>query len=159
MEHTQTIKKILTTSTFDVFEKMFFIFLELSAGGTERSGLVTSIGFSGPFDGEIRLGLSDSVALAMVENMLGMDRDDVSAVMKEDCAKEAVNMISGQFLRTLDSTKVFHMAMPVCVPDMAVVRQDRDERDLEQRLDFESEKGHLCILASLKTYGPGTGDR
>ena len=37
MEATQTIRKILTTSTFDVFEKMFYIFLEMSARGSSNT--------------------------------------------------------------------------------------------------------------------------
>ena len=159
MEATQKIRKILTTSTFDVFEKMFFIFLEISATGKEQCDLVTSIRFSGPFDGEIRLGFSDSLVLAMVENMLGVNRDDITRIMKEDCVKEAVNMITGQFLRTLDSTKVFHMVLPVCLPKTAAVQQGKTDWDLEQRLNFESEKGHLCIRASLKDYDCSNSDR
>jgi CheY-specific phosphatase CheX len=153
MEATQMIRKILTTSTFDVFEKMFFIFLEMSATGKPQYDLVTSIRFSGPFDGEIRLGYSDSLVLAMLENMLSVDQSDVTREMREDCAKEAVNMIGGQFLRTLDSTKIFHMDVPVCLPGTSDVQQDSSGQDLVQRLNFESEKGHLYILAKLKDYG------
>lgn len=150
MEATQTIRKILTTSTFDVFEKMFYIFLEMSATGKQQYDLVTSIRFSGPFDGEIRLGLSGSLALAMVENMLSVDQHDITRAMREDCAKEAVNMISGKFLRTLDSTKIFKMELPVCLPDTSTTQQDSPGQDLEQRLNFESEKGYLYLLAKLK---------
>lgn len=152
MEATQTIRKILTTSTFDVFEKMFFIFLEISATGKQQYDLATSIRFSGPFDGEIRLGFSDSLVLAMVENMLGVDQHDITRAMREDCAKEAVNMIGGQFLRTLDSTKVFHMAVPVCLLDTSVAQQGGPGQDLEQCLNFESERGHLCLLVRLEDY-------
>ena len=157
MEATQTIRKILTTSTFDVFEKMFFIFLEMSATGKQQYDLVTSIRFSGPFDGEIRLCFSDSLVLAMVENMLSLDQDDITRAMREDCAKEAVNMIGGQFIRTLDSTKIFHMDVPVCLPNTSIVQQDNPGQDLEHCLNFESEKGYLRILASLKTYGIKNG--
>ncbi|MBE0555758.1 MAG: chemotaxis protein CheX [Proteobacteria bacterium] len=153
MEATQTIRKILTTSTFDVFEKMFYIFLEISATGKQQYDLATSIRFSGPFDGEIRLGFSDSLVLAMVENMLNVDQHDATRAMREDCAKEAVNMIGGQFLRTLDSTKIFHMAVPVCLSDASAAQQDGPAEDLVQCLNFESEKGHLYLLASLKDKG------
>lgn len=153
MEATQMIRKILTTSTFDVFEKMFFIFLEMSATGKPQYDLVTSIRFSGPFDGEIRLCFSDSLVLAMVENMLSVDQLNITRAMKEDCAKEAVNMIGGQFLRTLDSTKIFHMAVPACLPDTSAAQQGGPEQDVEQCLSFESEKGDLYLLASLKDYG------
>ena len=150
MEATQTIRKILTTSTFDVFEKMFYIFLEMSASGKQQYDLVTSIRFSGLFDGEIRLGFSDSLALAMVENMLSVDHYDITGAMREDCAKEAVSMIGGQFLRTLDSATIFHITVPVCLPDTSAAHQDSPGQDLEQHLNFESEKGHLYLLAKLK---------
>ena len=152
MEATQTIRKILTASTFDVFEKMFFIFLEMSATGKRQYDLATSIRFAGPCNGEMRLCFSDSLVLAMVENMLSVDQHDITQAMKEDCAKEAVNMIGGQFLRTLDSTKVFHMTVPVCLPDTSVAQRGSPGQDLEQCLNFESEKGHLYLLASLKGY-------
>ncbi len=152
MEATQKIRKILTTSTFDVFEKMFFIFLEVSKTGWRQCDLVTSIHFSGPFEGEIQLGFSDSLVLAMVENMLSVDQQDVTRTMREDCAKEAVNMIGGQFLRTLDSTKIFNMAVPVCLPDTSEAQQGTPGQGLEQCLSFESEQGHLSIRARLKDY-------
>jgi CheY-specific phosphatase CheX len=153
MEATQMIRKILTTSTFDVFEKMFFIFLEMSATGKPQYDLGTSIRFSGPFDGEIRLYFSESLVLAMVENMLSIDQRDITRAMKEDCAKEAVNMIGGQFVRTLDPTKIFHMAVPVCLSDTSAAQQGSPGQDLEQCLSFDSEKGHLYLQASLKNYG------
>ena len=87
MEATQMIRKILTTSTFDVFEKMFFIFLEMSATGKPQYDLVTSIRFSGPFDGEIRLGFSDSLVLAMVENMLSVDQNNFAACLARAMAR------------------------------------------------------------------------
>jgi CheY-specific phosphatase CheX len=149
MEATQTIKKILTTSTFDVFEKMFFIFLEMSGTEMQQHDLVTSIRFTGPIGGEIRLYFSDSLVLAMVENMLSVSPSDVTPAMREDCAKEAVNMIGGQFLRTLDSTKVFHMEVPECLPD-TLIGQDTLGQDLKQCVNFECERGRLCIVARLK---------
>jgi CheY-specific phosphatase CheX len=155
MEATQTIEKILTTSTFDVFEKMFFIFLEMSNTGMRQHDLVTSIHFSGPVDGQIQLGLSDSLALAMVENMLSVSRSEVTRAMKEDCAKEAVNMIAGQFLRTLDSTKIIHLTLPVCFPGTSAIQQNSPGQDLERCLSFESEKGYLSVLAGLKDHGLG----
>jgi hypothetical protein len=157
MEATQTIRKILTTSTFDVFEKMFFIFLELSNAGRQQYDLVTSIRFSGPFDGEIQLGLSDSLVLAMVENMLNVKRSDVTRAVKEDCAKEAVNIICGRFLRTLDSARIFHMELPVCFPDASAIQLHGPEQDRERCLSFESEKGDLSVLASLKNHGLSNG--
>ncbi|MFH1078929.1 MAG: chemotaxis protein CheX [Pseudomonadota bacterium] len=144
------IKKILTTSTFDVFEKMFFTFLEQTGTGRRQYDSVTAISFSGPLAGEIQLHLSDPLALAMVENMLSVSQHEITREMKEDCAKEAINMISGEFLRTLDTTKSFHMGVPVCLPNASVVHEENPRPDFEQCLNFESEKGGLCIRASLR---------
>ncbi|MHB8770913.1 MAG: chemotaxis protein CheX [Syntrophales bacterium] len=156
METTQTIRKALTTSTFDVFEKMFFIFLELSDKGGPRYDLMTSIGFTGPCAGEINLGFSESLARSMVENMLGLKREEITRAMMEDCAKEAVNMIGGQFLRTLDATKVFNMTMPVCSTDTVAEQREAEGRDCQQRLNFECEKGCLRVRAWMRADGPGT---
>lgn len=152
MEAMQTIRKILTTSTFDVFEKMFFIFLEMSGTGRDQYDLVTSIRFSGPSEGEIRLCLSESLVLAMAKNMLSMKQSDVSREMKEDCAREAANMIGGQFLRTLDTAKVFQLTLPVCLPIGSVAQQNSPGPDLEQWLNLESENGYLGIMIKLKDY-------
>ncbi|MHB8907963.1 MAG: chemotaxis protein CheX [Syntrophales bacterium] len=152
MEAMQTIRKILTTSTFDVFEKMFFIFLEMSGTARQQYDLVTSIRFSGPIEGEIQLCLSESLVLTMAKNMLSMRPSDVPREMKEDCAKEAANMIGGQFLRTLDTTKVFQLTLPVCLPTGSVAQQNSSGPDLEQWLNLESENGHLGIMVRLKDY-------
>lgn len=152
MEAMQTIRKILTTSTFDVFEKMFFIFLEMSGTARQQYDLVTSICFSGPIEGEIRLCLSESLVLAMAKNMLSMKQSDVTREMKEDCAREAANMIGGQFLRTLDTAKVFQLTLPVCMPIGSVVQQNSPGPDLEQWLNLESESGYLGIMVKLKDY-------
>lgn len=155
METTQTIRKLLTTSTFDVFEKMFFIFLELSDRDGQQYDLVTSIRFSGPAVGEIRLGFSESLARSMVENMLGVKREEISRAMMEDCTKEAVNMIGGQFLRTLDASKVFTMSMPACSADTEASPPEGQGRDFEQCQQFECEQGRLRIRAWMQAEGAG----
>ena len=156
METMQTIRKVLTTSTFDVFEKMFFNFQELSDKGGQQCDLVTSISFSGPASGEISLGFSESLARAMVENMLGVKREEVTRAMTEDCAKEAVNMIGGQFLRTFDASKVFNMSTPVCSTDAAADQQAGQGQAIAQCLNFECEKGCLRIRLRLRSEDPGT---
>jgi CheY-specific phosphatase CheX len=118
---------------------------------TNQDDLVTSIRFSGPLEGEIRLFLSDSLVLAMAENMVSVDRSDVTREMKEDCAKEAANMIGGAFVRSLDTTKVFHLTFPVCLPGESAVPQESSGVDQEEWLRFESEQGQL--LVGLKIQG------
>ncbi len=153
MEAMQPIKKILTTSIFDVFEKMFFIFLEMSGTEKHQYDMVTLIRFSGPVEGEIRLYLSDSLVMVMAQNMLSLQQEEVTREMKEDCAKEAANMIGGQFIRTFDTTMIFQLTLPVCVPIKSIVQHDKPEPDYEQWLHLESESGYLGIVVSLKDYG------
>jgi len=150
----KAIKTILTASTFDVFEKMFYIFLETTDEGCPTYDFITSIRFSGPLTGEIRLYLSDSLALTMAKNMLSLDQIDITQAMKEDCSKEAVNMISGQFLRTLDATQVFHLTVPHCLTGTFGAESAAPESDSDHCLNFESENAHLCVRASLTSPSP-----
>jgi CheY-specific phosphatase CheX len=150
MEATQKIRTILTTSTFDVFEKMFYIFLEISDAEAHQYDLVTSISFSGQLKGEIRLYLSNSLALAMAENMVSVARNDVTREMTEDCAKEATNMVGGAFVRTLDNTKFSQLTFPICLPNEFAVPHESSGSDREEWLHFESKQGQLGIMIGLK---------
>jgi CheY-specific phosphatase CheX len=153
MEATQKIRTILTTSTFDVFEKMFYIFLEISDAVVHQYDLVTSIRFSGPREGEIRLCFSNSLVLAMAENMVSVARNDVTREMTEDCAKEAANMVGGAFVRTLDKTKIFQLTFPVCLSNEFAIPQENPGSDREEWLHFESKQGQLGIMIGLKAQG------
>jgi hypothetical protein len=61
-------------------------------------------------------------------------------------------MIGGQFLRTLDTAKVFQLTLPVCMPIGSVAQQNNPGPDLEQWLNLESENGYLGIMVKLKDY-------
>jgi CheY-specific phosphatase CheX len=153
METMTAIRKNLTVATFDVFEKMFYLFLETTTAESRRDDIVASLSFSGPFEGEIRLYLPNSVALAMVENMLNLREAEITTPIVEDCVKEAVNMIGGQFLRTLDPTNVFHLSLPICAANTSAARQADPGWDHHQWLHFESERGALSLSARLKASG------
>ncbi len=111
MDNMKKTQEVLMNSIFEVFEKMFFVFLE-PLDEDIRYDMVTSIHFSGPMKGDIRAYLSKPIASIMVENMLGMDSKEVTDKAMEDCAKEALNMIAGSFLNKLDSKKVFDLSIP-----------------------------------------------
>jgi CheY-specific phosphatase CheX len=112
MEVMGKMKRMITTSTFEVFEKMFFIFFE----PVEKKDIVfdmeTEIKFQGPVQGIMKLFLSDGLASSMVENMLSLEEEEVTDYLKEDCVREAINMVCGNLLRTYDSSKVFNLSIP-----------------------------------------------
>jgi hypothetical protein len=154
METTTLIKKTLTIATFDVFEKMFYIFLEMaSLGDQQRCDMVASLRFSGPLEGEIRLYLPGALAGAMAENMLSVHPSQVTKAMREDCAREAVNMIGGEFLRTLDPTRVFNLSVPLCYTNIPPVSAGSPRADCVESVHFESDRGYLFISAALKASG------
>ena len=153
METMRTNDEILTLATFDVFEKMFYLFLETVPVEGRQYDLATTLAFSGPMEGEIRLYLPEPLAQAMAENMLSLPQRDITAAMREDCAKEAVNMIGGQFLRTIDPSSVFHLSLPLCERNAAVIHHDDPGTEPDPWLSFESDMGKLTVTANLKGHG------
>lgn len=112
MEDMERIKKTLTVSIFEVFEKMFYVFLEPAGKNGGEYELSASIDFRGPVEGFIRVHFSRSMAEMMAQNMLEIDRCELTEKLVEDCLKESVNMICGNFLRLLDPEKVFELSIP-----------------------------------------------
>ena len=113
MGNTKKIQEMLMNSIFEVFEKMFFVFLEPFDDEIQYD-LMTSIQFTGSVKGEIQAYLSRGIANVMVENMLGLETKDVTDKNREDCAKEALNMIAGSFVHKLDGANVFDLSIPAC---------------------------------------------
>ena len=111
MGNTKKIQEMLMNSIFDVFEKMFFVFLE-PCDEEIKYDLIASIEFSGPVKGNIRAYLSTGIANSMVENMLGLEGAEIKDKTREDCAKESLNMIAGSFVHKLDAGRVFDLSIP-----------------------------------------------
>ena len=107
----ENMREILTESIFEVFERMFFIFLE-PGGRAPVHDYEAAIRFDGPRRGAIRILFTRPVARLMVRNMLGLGNGDVTEPHVEDCAKEAANMVCGNFLVNLDASKKFTMSLP-----------------------------------------------
>ena len=113
MENMQKIKLKLMISIFEVFEKMFYVFLEPADKNDWVHESAASIRFSGPMTGEIEARFSKGIADVMVLNMLSIAEEEITETLKEDCLKESVNMICGNFLRNYDSTKVYDLSIPI----------------------------------------------
>ncbi|MBP7233288.1 MAG: hypothetical protein KBA28_15310, partial [Syntrophaceae bacterium] len=81
------IQETMMTSIFNVFEKMFFVFLEPLDEDIQYD-MVTSIKFTGVMKGEIKAYLSRGIVDIMAQNMLSIEPSEITDQTIEDCAKE-----------------------------------------------------------------------
>ena len=147
MANMKKIQETLMNSIFEVFEKMFFVFLEPIDDDIQYD-MVTSINFNGPMKGEIKAYLSNGVASIMVQNMLGMEPTEVTDKAMEDCAKEALNMIAGSFLNKVDAKQVFDLSIPVYEKKTDKVKKDGNAT---LSLTFDSDDQYLGITMNLES--------
>jgi CheY-specific phosphatase CheX len=138
-------KQIWVTSIFEVFEKMFYIFLEqVEIGG--HYDMTAQISFRGPRNGRMRFFFPDNFARTMAMNMLNMEPDEITPVIVEDCLKESANMICGNFLRKFDTSQVFDLGLPQLAKKTGEI-QSAPDSDCSISAAFESDgEGFSCIL-------------
>lgn len=144
----QKIHQMLMESIFEVFEKMYYLFLEPLDVERVAYDMTASIGFHGPAEGEIRVMVSKQVAEKMTQNMMNLKEEELNAKCVEDCLKEAVNMICGNFLCKFDSSRVFHLGMPAF--EGTPVAVDYTELLPSVRLAFEAEGDGVGLNMSMK---------
>ena len=140
------IREILQDSIFDVFEKMFFVFLEHSEIKLLKYRWAASIGFSGYKSGKLVVCFSEGIAEVMAQNMLNIEAGEVTEKLREDCIKESVNMICGNFLGNLDSSKVFDLSLPIVEPEDGEIIKEEEEEEDKMVLNFESGSGMLGVV-------------
>ena len=143
-ENMEKIRETMTPSIFEVFEKMFYIFLEPLDIRYDEYDMEAAISFEGTISGDVRILFSREIVMAMVQNMLGLEGDGITGQDMEDCSKEAVNMVCGNFLSRLDSTKVFNLSSP----------SFKEPGDLESgedicRMDFDSDYGKIGVMVGF----------
>jgi CheY-specific phosphatase CheX len=97
---------------FEVFEKMFFIFLEPVENTNNRYDHISSIDFEGRMKGGLSIKFSRKMAEMMARNMLGCEKDEITDHVLADCAKEAANMVCGNFLRKMSRDEIFKLGLP-----------------------------------------------
>ncbi|MRR16910.1 MAG: chemotaxis protein CheX [Deltaproteobacteria bacterium] len=146
MGNTKKIQEMLMNSIFDVFEKMFFVFLEPRDEDIQYD-LMTSIQFKGPLKGEIRSYLSTGMASVMAQNMLGLEPREVTDRTMEDCAKEALNMIAGNFLNKLEPEEVFDLSIPAYAKKSGKFAEDSHAA---LSLSFDSDNRYFGIVLNLE---------
>lgn len=165
-ENMKKIEETMRLSIFDVFEKMFYIFLEPLDDESDEYDMEAAIRFEGSMSGEIRILLSMDIMKTMIQNMLGLKEDEITTQRIEDCSKEAVNVICGNFLGKLNSTKVFNLSMPSFVAGgfmrpapLGSMNQTLTSAGMEStgiepgenacRMDFDSDGGKVGVIVEV----------
>ncbi len=137
----------LATSISDVFEKMFFIYLEMAEEKHEGPFLKSSMSFSGSGSGALDLYFSDSLLTSMAQNMLSLDAGEIGKNDREDCACEAANMVCGNFLATMDPASCYDLTIPRCIEADTVEVNDGQTRG--KRLDYSAGGTDWALVAVL----------
>jgi CheY-specific phosphatase CheX len=149
MENTKKIQEHLMNSIFEVFEKMFFVFLE-PVDEDVKYDMIASINFIGLMNGSIDVFFTLGVAETMVQNMLGGEAEGVTPTLIEDCAKEAVNMVGGNFLQKYDSSNVFNLSIPIFNYQSGIfAMQEEVSGGHVWNLSFESSEGLMGVRMSI----------
>ena len=126
---------------------MFYIFLEAVETRDEGYQYQTFINFSGPVKGKISMYFSQHLAETMVQNMLNIDRDEIKENLLEDCLKESLNMICGNFLRKVDASKVFDLSIPLfTATGQTQVHVSAVPEEHGLRLDFTGGDSRLALV-------------
>jgi len=150
MDNIKKTNEMLMTSIFEVFEKMFFTFLEpLDEDEPQWNyDMVATIKFFGPEKGDMSIYLTNGLAETMAENMLNLGSTDISEALVMDIAKEAVNMICGNFVRKLDISKVYELTIPTFAKESGTfLFKESNENTI--RLALESDGDRLGVVLSL----------
>jgi len=108
----ENIRQILMNAIFEVFEKMFFVFLEPVENTNNPCDYTSRIDFAGNAKGGLSIMFSRGMAETMVHNMLGYERDAITDQIIADCVKEAANMVCGNFLHKISQDDTFTLGLP-----------------------------------------------
>lgn len=145
------IEKMLTTAIFEVFEKMYYLFIEPLPRDSGEYQMKASIHFSGQVCGTMEVSVSRGIAETMVENMLNLGPEEMTETVMADCVKESVNMICGDFVRRLDPEKAFLLSIPT-FEMITGMPQPRDAREGEIRLAFTAEGGGIEVSMTTSDF-------
>jgi len=149
MDNMLKIRQTLTDSIFEVFERMFYVFLEPADRREGKYDYRACINFSGPLIGELTVLFSRPLAEVMLKNMLNVDESGINEQLMEDCLKESVNMICGNFLSKYDSSQVFDLSIPTYASGLQGTGMNRDGNSEAGELNFTGGQGRLTVVVSF----------
>jgi len=97
--------------------------------------------------------LTSGLVSTMVQNMLNLSEEELSDSLKEDCSREAINMVCGNLLRNYDSSQVFNLSIPTCLNNSSGIKMlDHTESQGEfWQAVFDSEGETLGILLQMQS--------
>ncbi|NPU84702.1 MAG: hypothetical protein HPY65_09465 [Syntrophaceae bacterium] len=144
------IEQQLIKAIFDVFEKMYYLYLEPLNGEEVTHEWQASIGFKGILNGRFEALFSEEIATAMVENSLVLDGEEVTDALRDDCLKECVNMICGSFLRLVDSDRIAHLSLPSCSKTKTALPPGTGEEAGKILLRFEVDGMPVAFRAEIE---------
>jgi CheY-specific phosphatase CheX len=130
---------------------MFFIFLELSppdAAAQPVYPYASGISFKGLLNGSMTIRYSREFLTAMVCNLLGLGEEEITGQSLEDCAKESINIVCGNFLAKLESEKALDLSIPVFHPDVKKLEAGGVKDSVI--LCFESDNGSLEVRMAVQ---------
>ena len=144
-ENMEKIAEMTRLSIFEVFEKMFYIFLEPSDGKVDGYDMEALIEFEGSARGEIRILLSRNMVRTMVQNMLNLEEGEITRHNIEDCSKEAVNMVAGNLFGKLDNSEMFNLSIPTFKPEYSGPSSGENA----YRMDFDSDGEKVGVIIDI----------
>lgn len=164
----EEVRKVLTAAVLNIFETMFFTFLEPLEGRGEQEEdppeeaealpagtdpprerwLSSDIGFSGVQSGSLTVCLPWEMGETMTKNFLGLE-EEVNEEQMADMAGELANMVCGNFFSALDKKSVITLSPPVT----RIMDSEEKKRGIlpgDLVLDFVSEGQVVtCILRRI----------
>jgi CheY-specific phosphatase CheX len=144
MANIKKTEEMLTMAIFEVFEKMFYLFVEPLRDGDGDYELTSAVSFNGPIEGTVQISLSRGIAETMVQNMLNLEKDEITEPLMADCVKESINMICGNFVRKLDPEKVFHLSIPT-FERLKAGSHGGESKESDVSLTFTADGGYIHV--------------
>lgn len=149
MDNMLKMRQTLTSSIFEVFERMFYVFLEPADRQDGEYQYRAGINFSGPLRGELTAIFSRPLAEVMLKNMLNVGKEEINDQLIEDCLKESLNMIGGNFLSKYDSGQVFDLSIPTYASGRQAAGEKTEKDSEAVTLDFWGGQGRLSVTMTF----------
>ena len=138
---------VLMNATAATLETMFFssVLGPADPSQADRISMAYRLQFHGEVRGDLTLGVSRELAIALAANFLGEDADAISEQAVGDVVCELTNMVAGCVLSTLETGSTFELTHP----------EAGHAEDLRQQLRrgdaraFELEDGIVAVRMQL----------
>jgi CheY-specific phosphatase CheX len=158
------LRQAAAQAASNVFETMFFVFLEpldpeaveVDPPTADAEWLQCTLGFRGPIQGRLRLGLPYAFACELATNFLGLEAE-ASEAQAVDMVKELSNMVCGNLFSIFDKRQITVLDIPSAVlidsdPSPAGPRPPQS-----LRLDFTAENHRMRL--EIETGPPARDGR